>query len=104
MISLLRASVAFAIFRFWGDHVQAIDKYDRRGAGTGPLEKELHAVAALTGIIGFEVGERRCEEREPARAGERWSKLSLDPSVRTSKEQAVCNAHSLDAPTFGCPD
>ena len=63
------------------DHIQAIEKYDRRGVGAGPLEKEFHAVATLTGIIGFEVGESRREEREAALAGERLSKLSLDPAI-----------------------
>jgi len=64
-----------------GDHVQAIEKYDRWGAGACALEEELHSVAALAGIIGFEVRASRCEEREAALAGERLSKLSLDPAI-----------------------
>ncbi len=44
------------------DHIQAVEKYDRRRVGACALEEELHSVAALAGIIRFEVRESRCEE------------------------------------------
>src|SRR5260370_11034629 len=71
------------------DHVQAVDKYDRRRAGACALEEELHSVAALAGKIRFEVRESGCEEREPALVGECLRKLPLDAPIGTGQEQVI---------------
>src|SRR6202051_2821486 len=70
------------------DHVQSVEKYDCWRAGARSLEKELYAIATLAGIIRFEVGERGCEKREAALVGEGLGKLSLDPAIGSSQQQA----------------
>src|ERR1700730_15597695 len=86
------------------DHVQAIEKYDCWRAGARALEKELYAIAALAGVVRFEVRESGCEKREAALVGEGLRKLSLDPTIGTSHQQAVWNANPLGAPLFGVPE